>query len=438
MAALDDALDAALAVPPKQLPAVVAALIDLSRKVGRALALSSSLPPVLGIAAMMRFDRDRSNVESLLVAPTSRELRIASLLVAAPALDASDWERVEPRMLAAAMPLVPVDFARAAIETTFANELDLAEILASAAPFVEGPSLDLARQRSIELGDLELQRAAVHALDTSEPPQEFLKALGANANWFPGLEWWVNTDTTERVASVERAIGGDASSEAKLGEAIDKALQKLGKLGGWTHAKPPIIVARDTSDLMRGHKPRVDAQQRPPRVSLGFAAHDAAGQPLERALIPDTAYWLWFEIAPEDVPGAIRGGERSLPRLAADAELDVVLFDYTGQLAIDESLRRGVVRVVERRSQVVTAAGRPDGTDTSARLFFPIRTPTKAGKHAIRVCIYHRGCLLQSLVISALVGDSAGEQRPFSLVTDYSLTKRFDVGAFARADLPHQ
>lgn len=440
MSALDDALDAALAVPPKQLPTVVAALIDLRRKAGKALAVSTGVPPVLRIAALTRFDRDRSSVESLFDARTSRELRIASLLVAAPALDSRDWERVEPRTLAAAMPLVPIAFARAVIQNTFANDLDLAEILASASPFVEGPSLDLARLRSIELNDLAVRKAAVYALDTSEPPHEFRKALGANANWFPALEWWANTDTTELLASVESAIDTDTGSDAKLVAAIDKALRKLGKLGGWTHAKPPIVVARDiaprdTSDLKRGAKPQEDAQRPPPRVSLGFAAHDTADQPLGRALTPDTPYWLWFEIAPEDLPGAIRGGERSLPRLAADAELDVVLFDYAGQLAIDESLRRGVVRVVDRRSQVVAAAGRPDGADTSVRLFFPIRTPANTGNHAVRVCVYHRGCLLQSHVITALVGDSAGDQSPFSLVTDYSLTKRFDVGAFAPADL---
>ncbi len=428
MSALDDALDAALRVPPKQLPAVVAALLDLRHTSGGAVEVSTEVPALLRIAATTRFEPDRLHVENLLAARTSPELRIASLVVAAPALGAEDWDSVDSTTLAATMPLVPGDVARAAVHKSFSGDLDLAEILASASPFIDGSALNLARQRSIQLGNDDVRKATVKALDTSEPAPEFRQALGANANWFPALEWWADTDTDERLKAVEQAIAGDPDSDAKLDAAIDDALQKLGTMGGWTHGKPPFDGGREVSPVQRG-----DAPRKPPRVSIGFAAHDAPNDPLERPLTPDTAYWLWFEIAPHDLQGAIRGGQRDLPRLAQNTELDVVLFDFDGQLAIDDKHRRGAVRLVEDHSEVVTAAASPHGIKPSTRLFFAIHAPTTPGKHGVRVCVYHRGALLQSHVVTAVVGEPATE--PFSLVTDYSLTKQLDVRAFAPADL---
>lgn len=435
MGALDDALAAALAVPLKQLAAVVSALIDMKRAAGVAVTPSPGLPQTLRAAATMRAQRVASSVDMVLLAKVRPELHIASLIVAAPTLDATDWERIDATLLPATMPLVPKQLVRDVIGKSFARQRDLADLLASVSPFVEGPSLDLVRQRSMELADPAMRKAVVVAIDTGEPPSEFRKALGTSAQLFPNLEWWETTETAALLENLRRAMPGDPNAASKLARAIEQALARLGTLGGsWTHAKPKLPVTPIEPDDLRGARPVEPAPVRPPRVSIGVACATTAAQPLqEKTLAPDTPYWLWFEIAPETIAGAAPGGNPELPRDLENTDIDVVLFAFNDQLEVDEAYRRGIVRMIASRSRVVTPAATPAAS--AARLFFPIRTPSKPGNHAVRISLYHNGCLVQSHVLTAIVRDGSAAADALRLATDFSLTRSFDLKAFARADL---
>ncbi|MBV8763157.1 MAG: hypothetical protein JO257_38090 [Deltaproteobacteria bacterium] len=436
MGALDEALAAALAVPLKQLATVVSALIDMKRVVPVAIVQSLRLPETLRAAAVIRAQRVAASVDTVLSAKVRPDLQVASLILAAPALDTKDWERVDVTLLPATMPLVPKQVVRRVIGKPFAGQRELADRLASVSPFVKGRSLELVRQRSMELTDPAIRKAVVIAIDTGNPPSEFRKALGTSASLFPNLEWWETSETAALLENVRRTTRGDPDAATKLARAIDQALARLGSLGGgWTHAKPKLPTTRiELGDLRGDDRGLEPATVQRPRVSIGVALDDSAAQPVQNTtLAPDTRYWLWFEIAPDTIAGAAPGGNPELPRDLEDTDIDVVLFAFADQLEVDETYRRGTVRVIASRSRVVTPAATPAVSE--ARLFFPIRTPSTPGNHAVRISLYHNGCLVQSHVLTTIVRDGSADVDALRLATDFSLTRSFDLKAFARADL---
>jgi hypothetical protein len=178
------------------------------------------------------------------------------------------------------------------------------------------------------------------------------------------------------------------------------------------------------------------------RVSLGMAARSAPGEalPAARTLARWRRYYLWVEIGPELVTGSLPGAA-ALPETPAGSELDVVLFGFPGQLRIEVRRRHGTLQIQARGPARVTrpAATPPDlGALARQRLFFPVRTPWRPGRHAVRCNVYHRGLLLQSHLITVEVTREP-DLRAGALqrVTDYTLSATLDTGRLARTE-PHR
>lgn len=187
----------------------------------------------------------------------------------------------------------------------------------------------------------------------------------------------------------------------------------------------------------RSHRPA-----RPLRVSLGLAGRARPGEPLPatRTLAVRSRYYVWVEIGPELQAGSLPGAV-DLPVLPASSELQVVLFAFPRQLRIDPKRRRGTFRIDGYGSALVlrpAAQLSGPGGLAGRRLFFPVRTPRRPGRHSLRCNIYCGQILVQSQIVTVEVArvarDSAhGLQR----VVDYTLSAKLDAHRLA-ATAPHR
>ncbi len=178
------------------------------------------------------------------------------------------------------------------------------------------------------------------------------------------------------------------------------------------------------------------------RVSIGVADRSAPGEALSaaRTLARWRRYYVWVEIGPERVTGSLPGGDE-LPETPSGSELDVVLFGFPGQLRIAARRRHGTLQIQARGpARVTRPAATPPGLGALARrrLFFPVRTPWRPGRHAVRCNVYHRGLLLQSHLITVEV-TRVPDRRAGALqrVTDYKLSATLDTGRLAGSE-PHR
>lgn len=179
-----------------------------------------------------------------------------------------------------------------------------------------------------------------------------------------------------------------------------------------------------------------------PTVSLGFAPEDHPASPISenKSLQAGTSYYFWVEIGAR-VPESLTAENEILPveKLPANARLDVVLFgNKDGFLVADcsqsiEMSGRAQFRVAQpRRIAGVTVQLR------QRRLFFPIETPWKAGRHRLRCCIYCRGLLVQSYDVEALVEERASVHTDSVQTShlDYTISSTLSPDSLASPDQP--
>jgi hypothetical protein len=170
----------------------------------------------------------------------------------------------------------------------------------------------------------------------------------------------------------------------------------------------------------------------PQTLSLGFVTPEAPDAYLlkRQMLAAATRYLLWVEIAPKLTAPSLEGGE-PMHGLRQDDELDVIVFPFPDQLAL-EGERHGRVQIRAGGNAVITPAYRVAAVASEAArssLYFPVRTPDRLGRFALRVHVYCRGVLLQSHLVTAEVG-KAGDQRSDAQTrkVDYNLSARLDAG----------
>ncbi|HWH00154.1 MAG TPA: hypothetical protein VNV66_12720 [Pilimelia sp.] len=185
-------------------------------------------------------------------------------------------------------------------------------------------------------------------------------------------------------------------------------------------AEPPARVAA-----------RPAVRRQPPRwVSTGVADPAAPTRPLppDRRLAPDTPYLFWFQVG-RPVPGSLEAAPGRL-RLPADAapgtRLTVALFGYPDEILPAAGADRG--ELVLGGDGVVVVHRQPDGRPAGGqRLYFPIRTPHRAGRHRLRCSLYGNGTLLQSRLVELDVGPPG----PGACVStlDYAADVRLDQQA---------
>ncbi len=159
-------------------------------------------------------------------------------------------------------------------------------------------------------------------------------------------------------------------------------------------------------------------------------------------LRPAAEYLFWLEVGPK-AKRAIDTRPEPIPvdKLPTGAELDVVLFAVPGgraALRLRAGQTRGRLRLLpDGRAVVSSPASRPRGVDRATmrhRLFFRFRTPARKGEtHRMRCCMYYRNILVQSRLVTMMVGaarsrrGAARRRRALRTDADYTIARRLTV-----------
>lgn len=151
-----------------------------------------------------------------------------------------------------------------------------------------------------------------------------------------------------------------------------------------------------------------DREQRPV-VNTGFSQADRPDRPLlpSTPLHSDKAYYFLFWIGEP----SRYSGETSFAGLPEEVQagelLEVTLVGYHDGLLIDPQACRGLLRAttggyaqVDTQPLGEQAPNTPQAMNT---LYFPVRTPPRPGRYAMRCNLYYRGLLIQSRRVSARV-----------------------------------
>lgn len=165
------------------------------------------------------------------------------------------------------------------------------------------------------------------------------------------------------------------------------------------------------ADRRRTHGP-VDQ----PVVNTGFA--DAATPetrlPPALPLHAGEGCWFWLEVG-ERLDNAIDVRPATLPveHLPTDAELEVALFGFPGELQPFRGQDVGRIRVLPGGGarvvrQPAVGLELSDGSLAQRRLFFPVRVPAAEGTYRLRCCLYYRKTLVQSHLVVARAASTLG------------------------------
>jgi hypothetical protein len=147
-----------------------------------------------------------------------------------------------------------------------------------------------------------------------------------------------------------------------------------------------------------------------PIVNVGFSDPAEPDRPLpaDMPLPRGTDVYFWMEIG-ERIEGGIDREVARLPTpfLPDDAVLVVTVHPYVNELELQPgadvgelNLHKGVVTV---RRQPLGDGLPADSDRLDVRLFFPVRTPKRAGEHRLRCSIYYERNLVQSRVVTVRV-----------------------------------
>jgi hypothetical protein len=228
------------------------------------------------------------------------------------------------------------------------------------------------------------------------------------------------------------SVAGGAASDSEVPSSLP------GRIGPTTLESDGLQDPSPSTDPSAPQQGPPPASPPPPRplvepqtLSLGFVTPEAPDAYLlkRQMLAAATRYLLWVEIAPKPTAPSLDGGE-PMHGLRQDDELDVIVFPFPDQLAL-EGERHGRIQIRAGGNAVITPAYRVAAVASEAArstLYFAVRTPDRLGRFALRVHVYCRGVLLQSHVVTAEVG-KAGAQRSDAQTrkVDYNLSARLDA-----------
>ncbi len=184
------------------------------------------------------------------------------------------------------------------------------------------------------------------------------------------------------------------------------------------------------NELMESGEPK-SAKPRAERnvVNTGFTTRDDPKTLLDKTqpLTPASEYYFILGVG-EVLAGSIEKTPTSLPEhLPAHALLQVVLFDFEGELATDPQASIGLLELQEDGSaSLVRQPGTAKIAPEIPWLQFPIRTPALSGLKRLRCNIYYNQCLVQSRLVSAQVfpkGEYSGEEPALVSELDYNLSQ---------------
>lgn len=161
-------------------------------------------------------------------------------------------------------------------------------------------------------------------------------------------------------------------------------------------------------ELLVGPRPQVRAPAAEPAratprapapvVSTGLASPQRPDRdwPPTRPAAPDTDYLFWVALG--DIPA---------PADSAGPVLTVALFGFTGEIAVTPGAEVGELVL---RGDGAVGVRRQPGAHGGGRLYFPVRTPRREGRHRLRVNLYCRQTLLESRLVELDVADRPGER----------------------------
>lgn len=185
-------------------------------------------------------------------------------------------------------------------------------------------------------------------------------------------------------------------------------------------------------------------------VQTGFSSMQdpASAVDKNRPLRLGAAYYFWFHVGDEAIPGTIDREKTSLETegIPEGARLDVVVFAFEREFGIEPGLDVGALELHgaedargERAVRVQRPVATPEGVDTdllARRLFFPLRMPAEAGLHRLRCNVYFRQVLLQSRLVSVEVAadpEDCGRQ-VLETVLDYKISEQLRTELLASID----
>ncbi len=167
-------------------------------------------------------------------------------------------------------------------------------------------------------------------------------------------------------------------------------------------------AARAVGERVRqaGASPGGDAAK--PVINTGLSRRDQPDIPLDPdiTLAAGSDYLFWIEIAPP-IMGSIEEQPIGAPQrlVAAEALLDVVLFDVSGPPVVIAGSDEGKLKLLPDGSAIVVRqpSGQAGPVVSAAllarRLLFPLRQPTEPGEMRFRCNLYHSGVLIQSRLV---------------------------------------
>lgn len=167
-------------------------------------------------------------------------------------------------------------------------------------------------------------------------------------------------------------------------------------------------------------------EEAPPTiVSTGFSdlAEPDVAHDRDAPLRPGKDYVFWLQIG-ERQAAAIDDEPTSLPKeIAADADLQVVLFALDDGLSLKSGQSVGLIRVFgDRPAETVAQPTSECVTGESGRLLFPLRTSSHPGVYRLRCNVYCRQMLVQSRIVTATVSQDAAVPRALTTTVDFTLS----------------
>ena len=206
-------------------------------------------------------------------------------------------------------------------------------------------------------------------------------------------------------------------------------------------------AARAVGERVRqaGASPGGDAAK--PVINTGLSRRDQPDVPLDPdiTLAAGSDYLFWIEIAPP-IMGSIEEQPIGAPQklVAAEALLDVVLFDVSGPPVVIAGSDEGKLKLLPDGSAIVVRqpSGQAGPVASAAllarRLLFPLRPPTEPGEMRFRCNLYHSGVLIQSRLVRGEVR-RATERSPGAIRSrlDYLLARTLAPDRLAGAQ-PHE
>ena len=175
-------------------------------------------------------------------------------------------------------------------------------------------------------------------------------------------------------------------------------------------------AALSVGERLRRAGPGSEGVVSKPVVNTGLSTMAHPDEPLDPDVAPLSGgeYLFWLEIAPP-IKGSIEERPTGAPAqlVAAEAVLDVVLFDVSGAAIVKADANEGRLKLLADGSAIVV---RQPGADPAAalstraaarRLLFPLNRVEVWGAVRFRCNLYHAGVLIQSRLVRCAFRETA-------------------------------